>query len=377
MRRLACAALLLALAACSKDKEVNPPAELVDFRQTLDVERAWDAGVGGGDAPLRLGLGVSVVGDTVYAAGHGGEVVALALANGRALWQAKTKAPLAGGTGADASLVAVGSSKGEVIALSAADGQVLWRVWVHGEVLSAPLVAPAAVVVRTVDGRLVALARDNGKELWSVEQQVPRLTLRGVAVPAFAGDVVVCGFDNGKVVGASLHDGSVLWETPVAPAHGRTELERLNDIDSRVWIDGDNVFAIGFQGRLAMLALDNGQIWWAHDLSSYRGLALDGEHLYVATAEGDVVALVSRTGAEFWRQKALAWRGLSAPVVIGNHVVVADYQGYVHFLDKSNGEIVARVKSGGTRVSNPPVVAGDTVIVINDDGRISAFRPKA
>ena len=70
-------------------------------------------------------------------------------------------------------------------------------------------------------------------------------------------------------------------------------------------------------------------------------------------------------------------KGIKRHPDIGNHVVVADYQGYVHFLDKSNGEIVARVKSGGTRVSNPPVVAGDTVIVINDDGRISAFRPKA
>jgi outer membrane protein assembly factor BamB len=231
--------------------------------------------------------------------------------------------------------------------------------------------------VRTVDGRLVALARDDGHELWSVEQQIPRLTLRGVAAPVLAGDVVLCGFDNGKVVGASLRDGSVLWETPVAPPRGRTELERLSDIDSRVEVSGDNVFAVGFQGRIAMLALDTGQIWWSRDLSSYRGLALEGDHLYIATSEGDVVAMDSRTGGETWRQKALAYRGLSVPAVIGNHVVVADFEGYVHFLDKSTGEIAARLKSGGTRVSNPPIVADGTVLVINDDGRVSAFRPKA
>ena len=69
MRRIAFASLFLVLAACSKDKEVNPPAELVDFRQTLAVERAWDASVGGGDAALRLGLGATVAGDRVYAAG--------------------------------------------------------------------------------------------------------------------------------------------------------------------------------------------------------------------------------------------------------------------------------------------------------------------
>ncbi|HNS27753.1 MAG TPA: hypothetical protein PKN91_06480, partial [Steroidobacteraceae bacterium] len=79
MRRLAIVVALLALAACSKDKEVNPPAELVDFNQTLAVERVWSAGVGGGDPKLRLGLGVTVVEQQVFAAGHGGEVIAVAL----------------------------------------------------------------------------------------------------------------------------------------------------------------------------------------------------------------------------------------------------------------------------------------------------------
>jgi len=376
MRRLCFAVALLALAACSKDKEVNPPAELVDFTQRLAVVRLWDASVGGGDAQLRLGLGATVVGDRVFAAGHGGEVTAFTLENGKVLWQAKTRARLAGGTGADAALVAVGTGSGDVIALAAADGAQLWRVPVRGEVLSAPLVTDEAVIVRTVDGRLLALARDDGHELWSVEQQIPRLTLRGTAIPVAAGHTVLCGFDNGKVVAANLQDGSVLWESQVAPPRGRTELERLSDIDSSVRVAGDDVFAVGFQGRVAMLALDSGQIWWSRDLSSYRGLAIDDDTVYVSTSEGDVVAMQRRTGAETWRQSALAYRGLSAPAVMGAYIAVADFQGYLHFLDKTNGEIVARVKTGGTRVSNAPVVAGDTLIVINDDGRVSAFRPK-
>lgn len=376
MRRLAVVVALLALAACSKDKEVNPPAELVDFNQTLAVDRVWSTGVGGSEAQLRLGLGVAVVGQQVFAAGHGGEVVAVALDTGRTLWQAKTKARIAGGTGADAALVAVGTGGGDVIALSAVDGRQLWRVAVRGEVLSAPLVTEGAVVVRTVDGRLVALARDDGHELWNVEQQIPRLTLRGTAAPAFSGDTVVCGFDNGKVVAASLRDGSVLWETPVAPPRGRTELERLSDIDGQLAIAGEDVYAVGFQGRIAMLAIDSGQIWWSRDLSSYRGLALDEDTLYVSTAEGDVTSMQRRTGGEGWRQSTLAYRGLSAPAVIGPYVAVGDFEGYVHFLDKANGAIVARVKAGGARISTPPVVAGDLLIVIDDDGRVSALRPR-
>ena len=105
---------------------------------------------------------------------------------------------------------------------------------VNGEVLSAPAVAAQAVIVRTVDGKLRGLAPDTGKELWQYEQPVPRLSLRGTAVPVIAGNAVICGFDNGKVVALNIPDGSLLWETTVAPSHGRTELERLVDIDSAV-----------------------------------------------------------------------------------------------------------------------------------------------
>ena len=66
---------------------------------------------------------------------------------------------------------------------------------------------------------------------------------------------------------------------------------------------------VGFQGRVAMLALDSGQVWWSHEASSYRGLGLDDESLYYSTAAGEVVALRKRTGAELWRQEVLKNRG--------------------------------------------------------------------
>jgi hypothetical protein len=160
----------------------------------------------------------------------------------------------------------------------------------------------------------------------------------------------------------------------VAPPHGRTELERLVDVDSTPRVSGQDVFTVGFQGRVAMLALDTGQVWWSHDASSYRGIALDDDALYIANADGEVVALRRRTGAEVWRQKALLHRGLSAVALSDNAVVTADYQGNVHWLDKATGELAARMPSGKVRVSNPPIVSGNMVFVINDAGRITAFR---
>jgi outer membrane protein assembly factor BamB len=368
-------AVLLLLAACSKDKDIDTPAVLTPFSATLKVERVWDTKIPDkGAKVLRLGLGVATEGNHVYAAGYKGEVIAFDLKSGHVAWRTKTNASLSGGPAVRGDMVVIGSSVGEVIALNSGNGKVLWRVRLNGEILAAPAISDRAVAVRTVDGKLRALSPKDGHELWTQEQPVPRLSLRGTSQPVIVGDLTLCGFDNGKVVAVNMNDGSMQWEATVEPPHGRTELERLVDVDSTPHVVGQDVFTVGFQGRVAMLALDTGQVWWSHDASSYRGIALDDDALYMATADGEVVALRRRTGAEIWRQKALLHRGLSGVALTDNAVVTADYQGNVHWLDKATGELAARVPSGKVRVSNPPVVSGNMVVVINDAGRISAFR---
>ena len=184
-------AAVLALAACDKkDKKVDQPAELTDIQSpTVRVQRVWSASVGGGGKKLRLGLGLAATGDRLFAAGRDGDVAAFDLKTGKQVWRTKTKLELTGGTGASDDLVAVGSADGQVLALAASDGAERWRADVSGEVLSAPAVAERAVVVRTVDGKLRALAAVDGAELWTTEQQIPRLTLRGVATPVVARDL--------------------------------------------------------------------------------------------------------------------------------------------------------------------------------------------
>ena len=376
-RRWLVACAVLVLAACSKDKDVDQPAKLTDFNATLKAERVWTASVADkGAKPLRLGFGLAVDGNRVYAAGRKGEVAAFDLQSGRALWRTKTKLALSGGPGSGAGMVVVGSTFGDLVALNPTSGAVLWKVRLNGEVLSAPAVSERLIAIRTVDGKLHAIAPKDGQELWSTEQQVPRLSLRGTASPVLTGDLVLCGFDNGKVEAVNVSDGSVAWETTISPAHGKTELERMDDVDSTVRVSGSDVYAVGFQGRISMLALDTGQTWWSHDASSFRTLGLDDNAIYISSADGDVVALRRRTGAELWRQKALAHRRLSAAVETDDAIVVGDYQGYVHWLDKATGAIAARAATGKVRISNAPVVAGDLVLVVNDVGKITAFRVK-
>ena len=370
-------ALLIAIAACSKDKAIDQPAKLTPITATLRVERVWSATVDDKKAvPLRLGLGLAVDEGRVYAAGHKGEVAAFDIVSGRLAWRTRIKAGLSGGTAVGDGMVLIGSSDGQLFALDAASGKSRWSVRVNGEVLAPAAISERLIALRTVDGKLHALAPADGHELWVQQQPVPRLSLRGTARPVIAGDLVLCGFDNGKVLAVNAGDGSVQWEATITPPHGRTELERLIDIDTAVRVSGQDVYTVGFQGKVAMLAIDTGQVWWSHDASSYRSLTLDDDAVYLSTAEGEIEALRTRTGAELWRQKALAYRGLTAPAAMDadNALVVADFKGYVHFLDKATGALAARTSDGKVRVSTTPVVVGNMVLVVNDRGRISAFR---
>ena len=369
-------ALLMIVAGCSKDKDVEPPAKLVDFPVKLPVKKLWGEGVGGGrqQQKLALGLGPAVDNGVVFAASHKGEVLAAALDGGRLIWVKNLKLPLSAGPAAAFGMVVVGTSKGAIIAMDGATGRELWRTRVNSELLSAPAISEKVIVIRAVDGRLHGIDARTGKELWSVEQQVPRLSLRGTAIPVVSKDLAISGFDNGKVMAVSLATGETVWDTALASAHGRTELDRLVDIDSAVRTVGDNVFATGFQGRTAMLALDSGQLWWGHDMSSYRGLAVDADNLYVTQSDGIVVALRQRDGSELWRNQKLKLRRLSTPVLTSTAVVVADYQGYMHWLDKSSGELVARMRIAKERVTNSPVAVDDTVIVLTDGGKLTAVR---
>ena len=373
-RTLSLLAVLGVLAACDKDKTAEPPAELVDIKATLQVEKLWSTGVGGGGEKLRLALGLAEDGGALYAASRDGSVRALDAANGRSRWESDTKTDLSAGPGAGDGLVVVGTTSGMVIALEATNGKQRWRAQVSGEILAAPLVAGERVIVRSVDGRLRALNAADGKEAWVVEDIVPRLTLRGTSPPVRSGENVICGFDSGRVMAVSIASGDILWQAQVSSPRGRTELERLADIDAAVLVAGDAVYAIGYQGRIAMIALDSGQVWWTRDLSSYRGIGVDDDQLYVATSDGDVAALRRRDGGVVWQQTGLKRRGLGAPAVHGGAVVVGDFDGYLHWMDRDSGRFVAREHPGGARYAATPIVIGDRLFAIDDGGDVVAYR---
>jgi outer membrane protein assembly factor BamB len=364
------------LTACSSN-EVDPetlPAELVRFEPAFKVSKAWSYGVGDSSEFLRLALRPASDGSRLFAAAHDGNVVALDAQSGKRIWSRKTKLPLSAGPGTDGKLVVIGSNDGDVIALDADSGEEKWRVRVTSEVLSVPALADNRVLLRTVNGKLSALSGDDGAQLWSIQQSMPRLSVRGASSPVIARGKVISGFDNGRVSAFNIEDGAVLWDVLLDPPSGRTEIERLVDINSDVQAAGGDVYAVGYQGRLGSIVLDSGQLLWSQELSSHSGLCVDNNNIYVTDQQSEIVALSRGSGREIWRSKALRNRDATAPTAYGGSIVVGDFEGYLHFLDAATGDLQARVKAGGERITSQPLVVNDLLYVMNDGGGLVVFR---
>ena len=238
-----------------KDNTV-PPAPLTEITTEVQVSKLWSNNVGKGPDKQYVNLIPSVSGQLIFTASRDGVVTAMDTKSGGEKWRTNTKARLAGGPGTGDDLVIVGSSDGEVIALSAVDGKQVWRVRVTSEVLSVPSAAAGVTVVRTTDGRLFGLSSKDGNRLWTYDRTVPVLTLRGSSSPVLIGGLVISGFESGKISALSLKDGRPYWEKSVTFPTGRSELERIVDIDGDPLVINGVIYASSYQGRVVALELE-------------------------------------------------------------------------------------------------------------------------
>ena len=375
-RNLLALSAALMLSACGlfgDDDEELEPAELIDFEAKVKIKRLWKTKIGADAEFLRVALRPMGDGNRIYAASVNGIVVALDPESGKQVWRNKLGISLSSGPGVGEGLVVVVAADGDVVALSTEDGTERWRAYISGESLATPLVYEEWVIVQTVDNKLTALSVFDGADRWTVEQSTPALTMRGSTSPMQVGQTVVTGFDNGRVMAIDLSSGDVEWDSMLAPPSGRSDLDRLSDIDGDIAVVGQDIYASGYQGRIASLAAESGQVLWAREISTYEGVSADWNNVYSTLDNGELVALNRRSGTEIWRQNALLRREPTVPMSFRTTVAVGDLEGYLHFFSNVDGEPVARVRAGKSAIVTTPVVMADRLYVQSDDGSISAW----
>jgi len=349
------------------DEEGESPAELSNIDQSLQIEVEWNKKLGIGQNFGRILPAIS--NDNAYFISGDGELYSLNRETGQEVWSRGTEDIVSGAISVGYKQIFYGTLDGEIVALDI-KGNEIWRSQTSSEILAPPVTNGSIVAVQTADGKVFGFNSKNGEELWIHQSSIPKLTLRGTATPILEKGFIFTGFANGKVAMIYPDSGAIRLEIPVTMNEGKSELERVVDIDGKSIVADNLLVSASYQGNITAINLLEGKIAWQeevstiHDLSSVRSTV-------IAIDEKDVLkGFGLSSGAILWQQEGLKLRGLSSPVSIGSNFIVGDFEGYIHIINSKDGSFVARRK-----VSNRPILEiiseGKNLLIMDEAGRLS------
>lgn len=353
----------------------EPPRELDDdFQPKLGFSEQWSVSIGDGYDEMNINLVPAVNEEFVFVADANGILQARSRANGEKSWEVETEEPFSAGPVLHKDKLILGTRDAEIVAYAAADGALLWKTSLTSATLALPAAAKGVVVVRGNDGRLTGLDENTGATLWSHERSTPTLAVRSKGGPVIVEDFVIDGYGSGKLLALRLKDGQQEWETTVTLAHGRSEIDRLVDLNAQPVIRGDTLYVSGYQGGVAAISIKDGEVQWRQEkLFTFSGLTGNRRSLFLSDGASDVWRLDLRNGNDLWKQNELHQRRLTTPMPVKDQLVVGDFEGYVHVLSQEDGSLLARLEIDDTPIEAAPVVYNDVVYVYSSGGKLAAL----
>ncbi|HEY9017089.1 outer membrane protein assembly factor BamB [Thiomicrospira sp.] len=383
-----CLSAILLQACSTPSKTVRTPTPLAPGVVERDLSFEWQVSVDKLAQADGRSLTIADDSERLYVASSSGLVSALwkqsqSRYTDQVIWQTKYEAEILAGPVFIQDKLLIGSSKGDLLALSPETGQVIWQTQLNSEVISTPVVERGRVFVRTNDGRVVALNLQSGAVIWVADHQMPNLFIRGAAPVLVNDDKVYVGRESGFVEALSFSTGETLWDARIATPSGRTDLERMVDIQSSLVLDNQRLFVLSYNGRMAAVNPRNGNLSWAKDISGYRDFVVLDNVIYLVDDEDVLRALDPVTGTEFWNQTALQYRLLgdviidSTDATSGTSILLSDGLGYLHWVDPKDGHISARFKHANHLKDGEKILRihqdKQHYYVLDSDGGVTAY----
>ncbi len=354
--------------------DTEPPAELVEFDASISVEEVWSTRVGRGLDRKAPRLRPHHDDGRIWVADHRGRIEALDVETGRTVERFNLDMELSGGPFVEDDLLLIGAIDGTLVAMDWTSGEELWRSRLSSEIMSRPTLHDGIVIARSIDGRTFGFDSSDGERLWTHDRTVPTLTLRGQSDPLARGGVVFLGHDDGSVSALNVDSGEARWEERLTSAEGRTELDRLADVDGSLYVVGTDLFAATYHGRLVAMALESGRTLWSQEIASHSGVVVQRTRLATTDKDDNLWLVDRRNGSDLWRKDSMVRRQLTRPSFHGDYVIVGDKEGYLHWIDQESGEFAARERAGRNRFTGPPLIVRGMAITHAANGSVSAWR---
>lgn len=374
MRWVMAVALGLLLSGCATRSDGPAPPAPSELEGGIVLDEVWRDNVGGADRESGGSLRPVLDAGRLYvASGERRQVRAYDAETGTRVWTTQLEHDVAGGVGYGAGLLAVGGRDAQLTVLDAESGALRWESRLAGEVLSAPAISAERLIVRSSNGRVGGFDAASGRRLWTYDYTLPALSLRGTSRPLIVRDLVLVGLETGRLLALDSETGGVVWSVEVAPPSGRTELERMADIDGAPVVVGQDVYAANYQGRIVAAGLSNGRVAWGREFSSYTGLAADLEAVYAVDDNGVLWSFDARNGNAAWSLDALRGAQPSEPVLYGDYVVLGDAAGYLNWVRRQDGALIARTLVGRGAIAEPVLIENGRLYAVTARGDVVAY----
>jgi len=311
----------------------------------------------------------TISGNTVYVANSVGKIFAINKNTGTVLWQKDLRHDLIAGPVVAAKYLILSTDDSAIYLVSRADGTLLQRISVANDVLAKPLVHAGKIYLKTISGQVYCIDLKTGKKDWKYTHGAAEIILKASSSPVYYNNMILVGFSDGSLVGLDPYKGHLIFQQHISFSRGVSEVERLNDIDTKPLLDNDKLYIASYQGEIGAYQVSESQFLWKKPASTFHDLAFINDSLIMVSSNDVIWSFQKTLGQVLWKQQGLRARHLTAPLIWQGKIWVADSLGYLHGIAPQTGKFISRLKLP-QGVLSTPVSDGKYCWVITTNGQL-------
>ena len=317
----------LPLSTVSEESYITDPSKLI-------LRTSWRRFIGNGLRYLEARYRFVFDEENIYACNFR-TLTAMRQENGEVLWQKNNDALWSGCLGQSKDRLYAGDEDGKVYRLQTNDSAALWRTELGSGVLHPPISHRGFVIVVTEDATAHLLRTSSGAVVFRMPGLNPDLTVYGMGTPVYANGNVYLALPDGHIISLNVSNGEVLWQARPSTPQGRSEVERIVDINADPLLVDNLLYAVSTQGSFFALNRIDGRIIWSQEFVAGRSSPVHAKgRIFTVDGRDFIHAFDARSGEILATQESLQGHGLLVPVIWQDKLITADSYGYLYTLNQ-------------------------------------------